>query len=496
MNGCQISEQIWRQCGDDLESLWIRQIAVYACRMSIRSRLFLLSLCAFGLIGALALYGLQSLNERNVRDYRSATLRLGASELAAVLAQEYEEGGGWSEVLRVAWRWPQMYPPLEQSRGRRGPLDRPPPPHRQRGAPPGDHRPQHTYQLFDQQGQRLSAGSLELSAAESLAIEHQGETIGFLGWQAESEDAHPLDAELQRRQQRAMLMTAVGALAGSALLAWGLASGFTRRIKRLAGATQSLAAGDWELKLSDDARDELGDLSRAFEQMAGALKQARLRERQWLIDIAHELRTPLSVLRGEIEAMQDGVRPVSGEQLASLRAEALHLGRLIDDLQALSSAESGQVKLHCQTINLRDFIIDITQAHQAQLEAAQLDVGVEMPKDLMLYADEQRLRQVIDNLLQNLCRYADAGAVRWSARRLADEVELELADSGPGVPAEQMPFLFDRLYRVDEARTRSQGGSGLGLAICRGIVEQHGGRIEAVASSLGGLAIRSYWPVA
>jgi two-component system sensor histidine kinase BaeS len=215
-----------------------------------------------------------------------------------------------------------------------------------------------------------------------------------------------------------------------------------------------------------------------------------------MADVSHELRTPLGVLHGELEALEDGVRTLDAAALRSLRGEVLTLHKLVDDLYQLSLADVGALSYRKAELDLREIIDDTAGAFGERLRSSGLALQMDLPPDpLPAFGDARRLRQLFANLLENSCRYTDAGgALRLHARREGRQMLIDLHDSAPGVGAEHLPRLFDRFFRVEASRSRRSGGAGLGLSICQRIVEAHEGRIEARASPMGGLWLRVELP--
>jgi two-component system sensor histidine kinase BaeS len=203
------------------------------------------------------------------------------------------------------------------------------------------------------------------------------------------------------------------------------------------------------------------------------------------------LRTPLTILQGEIEALLDGIRPLTLEHIHSLHQEVGHLLRLVADLYDLAQADLGTLNYQKHTLNLCELVRDSVASFQPAFHKAnlQLDFHTSAEKIYCL-GDTDRLRQLCNNLLQNSLRYTDSGgAVRVTLDQYVATIVLNISDSTPGVPDEALPRLFDYLYRVDSARTRSKGGSGLGLAICQRIAEAHQGILSASHSESGGLSV-------
>ncbi len=374
-------------------------------------------------------------------------------------------------------------PPRMQARHADGRFHHRPPPHGQRGLMPR--------LLLVDAGGRAVAGNPRVPAdATAIPVELDGRRIGELRLARLPQISGATDVAFARTQTHSALLAGILVLVGALALAFALARWLLAPVRALGDATRSLAGGDYATRIRSARRDELGALSRDFDRLAETLEQHRRARRQWGTDIAHELRTPLSILRGEVQALQDGVREVTPAALESLAAECERLGHLIEDLYQLSLADAGALEYRFETLDLADIVRESMQLS----ERACLDAGLVLEAGLSevppLRGDARRLGQLLDNLLANARRYTDApGRIRVELGRRGNTIELTVDDTPPGVPRDALPQLFERLYRVDAARTRSAGGSGLGLAICRAIVEAHGGSIRAQCSPLGGLRV-------
>jgi two-component system sensor histidine kinase BaeS len=220
--------------------------------------------------------------------------------------------------------------------------------------------------------------------------------------------------------------------------------------------------------------------------------------RQWISDIAHELRTPLSILSGEVEALQDGVREVSPDALESLRSEARHLSKIVNDLHELSLADAGVLSIKKEPLDPVPVLNETLRHFRTRLEENQITVENSVKNDpsITVMGDADRLQQLFSNVLENTLRYADSpGTLKIRQDRTANRLAFIFEDSGPGVPEETLARLFDRLYRVDQSRSRTQGGSGLGLSICKSIVNALGGEIRAARAASGGLRIEIELPI-
>jgi two-component system sensor histidine kinase BaeS len=297
-----------------------------------------------------------------------------------------------------------------------------------------------------------------------------------------------------------MLWLAGVLLAVAVAAAFWLARHLLRPVPALQQATAKLARGDFSARAEVHGRDELADLASHINAMAQELEQNDLRRRQMLSDISHELRTPLTVIRGEIEALQDGIRQAGPEALQSLHAEVLRLNQLVEDLHQLMLADAGELPCHMTSIRLGAAIKPVLERYRARVASAGLALAWQLPSpDLHVRADPGRIGQVMMNLLENSVRYTDkGGAIRVTLSSADGHAVLSVDDTAPGVPDGVHRLLFERLYRVDAARERTNGaasGSGLGLAICKALVSAHGGTIEALPSPLGGLQVRIILPL-
>jgi len=252
-------------------------------------------------------------------------------------------------------------------------------------------------------------------------------------------------------------------------------------VRALTSAAKRLGGGDFSQRLQVKDRSELGELANTFNSMASDLERAERLQHNMVADIAHELRTPLSNIRGYLEAIRDGVIKPDADTIRSLDEEATLLSRLVDDLQELSLAEAGELKLVCQVENIGELIKQTVPGVQAQATAKGLSVSVDLPDRLPLVnIDSHRISQVLRNLLENaLAHTAEDGIISVTARQQGNWVEVSVTDTGEGIPPEDLPNIFERFYRVDKSRTRATGGSGLGLTIAKRLVEAHGGKIAA-----------------
>jgi two-component system OmpR family sensor kinase/two-component system sensor histidine kinase BaeS len=247
-------------------------------------------------------------------------------------------------------------------------------------------------------------------------------------------------------------------------------------------AADAVADGDLSVRLRQDQAGEMGRLARSFNRMTSELQRAEQQRRSLTADVAHELRNPLHIIQGNLEGILDGVYRPTAAHLAATLDETRLLARLVDDLQTLSLAESGQLPLHLQSVSAADLLADAEASFSAAFSSAGITLLVQVEGDehtMQIKADPDRLDQVLSNLLANAMRHTPPdGQVTLSARSLKDLVVIEVVDSGPGIPQDELPYVFDRFWKGDPSRSRqAHTGSGLGLAIARQLVQAHGGTI-------------------
>jgi two-component system sensor histidine kinase BaeS len=299
------------------------------------------------------------------------------------------------------------------------------------------------------------------------------------------------------QQKRANTLIFALALGLSMLVSLILARVFLAPIRRLANGVQALAEGRYDTQITPSSRDELGQLARHFNLLAQTLQSNEKARRQWIADIAHELRTPLAILKGEIEAMQDGIRQPTPDSLRSLHGEVSALTKLVGDLHELSVSDMGAMNYRRVQTDLAEVLREVCEQFAQRFANGGLELVNRIAADAIypVFADPSRLSQLFSNLLENSCRYTDSpGLCEITVDNADQTVAVNFRDTGPGVADEDLPKLFDRLYRVDKSRSRDLGGSGLGLSIAKNIVEAHGGTITAQQCEYGGLWIRVSLP--
>jgi signal transduction histidine kinase len=285
------------------------------------------------------------------------------------------------------------------------------------------------------------------------------------------------------------------AVALAAITAILVAYYLTRPIERLTVAAQTLAAGDLAHRVDVGGPSEVERLGTAFNEMAGALEEAEQLRRRLVADVAHELRDPLAALQAQVEGVAEGMLPVDGARLASLTDDVRYLSRLVSDLQELASAEAGALKYEMEPIDLAALIRRETD-RAAQRAPEGVEVSDRCGTPTIVSGDEGRLSEVMRNLLANALRHTRRGTVTAACETDGASVRVEVRDTGTGIPEKDLPYVFERFYRADEARSRDTGGTGVGLAVSRRIIQDHGGEVFARNQDGGGAIVGFLLPLA
>jgi signal transduction histidine kinase len=337
----------------------------------------------------------------------------------------------------------------------------------------------------------------ELKAGTPIQV--NGETVGVFLLNRPP-DRNPLEDEFLRRLSQSIYLSAVGTILLAFILGAILSGTITRPIRELTKATHDMADGKFGQQVPVRSRDEIGELASSFNKMNDDLARSFNLRKQMTADIAHELRTPLSLIIGHAEAVHDGVLPASKENFEIIREEAERLEQLVNDLRTLSLADAGELSVDFQPVEINKFLSDIISHYMVQFNQKQIALALSGVEGHTLTAnlDPARFSQVLTNILDNALRYTpENGRVLISTKQNGDQIEIHIQDSGEGVTPEDAAHLFDRFYRADASRTRDSeaGGSGLGLAIAKSIVEMHGGKIWAESEKGKGLEVVIQLPV-
>ena len=434
------------------------------------------------------------------------------------LAELYERHGGWDRLRndpdgwRKIWRFTR---PNAEGTGPRGAPGRgrprePARPGTAREAPPGagqgpDPRwlaspgrgalRERLFLLDEERNYVAGAKAEEKDKTDELeAVVFAGETVGWIGF-VPMGNVLPPDAERFLGRQVSIMVSALAvALAVAAVLAWILARNVSRPVQRIGQTVRQLSDGRFDARAGKISAGELGELATHVDRLAESLEMSRTARQRWMADIAHELRTPVAVMKGEIEAIADGVRQADERTAASLSEEINHLASMVDDLQALALTDAGALNIRKEAVDLSELTALSVESFRNRMSDRGIVLETALEEGVGITGDPQRIRQLLHNLLENSNRYAESGGTVRLSLDSNEGGTLLLEDSGPGVNDEQLGLLFERFYRGEASRSRATGGSGLGLSICRNIAEAHGGRIEAEHSALGGLLIRVVLP--
>jgi len=450
---------------------------------------------------------------RDFADYANKSLLERYSDFAAALATEYQTQKGWQALKKDIGRWQEM---LRSNLPRKDFENRKQPPQMHEMEDKGSgsidqdgqtrrsarriQRLARRLVLFDADKQHVVGGRAGVSydgyTLQAIAID--GKTVGWFGLHKREPLANPLAVDFLKQQSQMLYVIGGGILLLAAVVAFLLSRHLLAPVRKLTAGTQALASRQFDTRIEIESKDELGQLAADFNAMARTLEDYERMRRQWVSDIAHELRTPLSILRGEIEALKDGVREVNRDSLDSLYSEAKHLNKIVTDLHELSLADTAALSIQKVPVDAVA-VLNETLGHFKQGFAEKqiaIENSLENQPPTSVIGDADRLQQLFSNLLENTLRYADApGTLKIWQERTENRWVLFFEDSGPGVPAEALDRLFDRLYRVDRSRSRTHGGSGLGLSICRSIVNTLGGEIRAANGNSGGLRIEVELPL-
>jgi signal transduction histidine kinase len=398
-------------------------------------------------------------------EFRSFLFTQNQNNIATALADYYARNGSWAGVENASLAGGQTsYPRFEAG------IER-------------------FFSLVDTHGYVILAGPgdkvgdlLPTSEVDNgIPIKVDGKTIGVMVIRQPTIRVSPAETAFLDRVKQIYTWSAVGVIALGVLLAFLLSRTLTRPIRELTAATRAVSAGHLEHEVPVRSRDELGELAASFNRMNAELARSTGLRRQMTADIAHELRTPVSVILGHADAVHEGIMPPSKETFEIIREEAERLDGLIEDLRTLSRADAGELPIELQPVSpaaILEKVLAIHKQRAAQKNIAiNLNVEPELPE---VCADPGRLVQVFSNLVDNSLKYTpEGGHVNMSAGVDGRQLEFRIQDSGPGIAESDLLRVFERFYRSDPSRQRNAGGSGLGLAIAKSIVEKHNGRIWA-----------------
>ncbi|MCF2858258.1 ATP-binding protein [Pseudoalteromonas sp. SMS1] len=496
-----------------------------AMKLTLRRKLLAILLLVNAVLISAVYYANQLAFEKSFREYLQNSSRAKLTALMPTIRENFSlYGQSW--VAKHHPQWPRLVgkfegrsdTEIEQMMKR--PRKRPPKHHRQDGR--GEGKPQREPNGREGRPPRpkhKSPARLVFKSAEDELLigrpkskhtalwqpiyqnaDNTGRLLGHIGIANGMEISNSLDALFASRQKHWFLGIAIVAMIVSSLLAIPFSRFLVAPVLSLREAAKKIASGDYKPPFKSYSKDELGQLAQDLNTLAATLAENQRSRQQWIADISHELRTPIAVFKAELEGMIDGVIESDEEQLNSLYEEINRLTKLVDDLHQLSMSDRGSLSYKMAMCTLNDVISHTFDSHAATLKTQHFVWSISGSKEVVLSCDESRLAQLFYNLMQNTLRYTDAskevpGRINVHVEKSNEHVCIQWQDSSPGVAPELLPKLFDRLYRVDQARDRASGGSGLGLAICASIAQAHNGKITAKRSELGGVNFEIVLPI-
>ncbi|MBO0612612.1 ATP-binding protein [Thiothrix fructosivorans] len=476
-------------------------------RMNIFSKLFLAMLLATIMVVLVMVVFMNWSFRSGFADYHRAGELDKVQELANKLSEEFAAHSNWDFIRDTPQQWGRLLASIGEP---------PPPPPRppsssefihmespERGKPLP--RPLSTrLNLLDADQQLIIGNPHNLASRPgdkgiltAVVIHVSGKTVGWLHVRQGRMIPNDLAGTFLNQQLRNLYLIALFAAGLSFMLALVLVRHLLRPVHSLTQGAQALTTGKFDTRIEVSTQDELGRLAQAFNTLSEALQHNETLRQQWIADISHELRTPIAILRSEIEALLDGIRQPTLERIQSLHVDVLAMGKLVEDLHQLALSDSAELNLATESVDLTAVLTEVALGAKTRLQEKHIGLTTRFDPQqaLWIQGDADRLYQLFANLLGNSYRYTDAGGeVEILAQQQGDKVTVMIQDSAPSVPDTALPRLFERLFRVDKSRSRALGGSGLGLSICKNNVEAHGGTIQARHSPLGGLLIEVAFP--
>jgi signal transduction histidine kinase len=423
------------------------------------------------------------IRQRTQREFDQFVLNRYQADLIFELAAYYEENGSWDGLDSIVVRTPGTHP-MRRFNVTAAPITL-----------VDDEGTVRYSGLQHRAGQRLGRGQM----AQAVPVNVDGETVGWVQFAELPAQEFVLvetpESEFLANVNQAVILGTVAAMGVALLVGIFLARTISRPVREVTEATQVVAGGDLGYQVPVRTGDELGELAKAFNKMSADLAQSQEQRKQMTADIAHELRNPLSVILGYVEALDAGKLKPTEETFNVLHAKGQQLQHLIDELRTLALAEAGELSLMKRQIQPRMLLEHTILAHivQAQDKDIQLDIKAEEPLQEIL-VDPDRMVQVLGNLVGNAIRHTPVGGqVTLSAEAGDSGLRLRVSDTGSGIDPADLPHVFNRFYRSDRSRQQN-GASGLGLAIARSIVEAHGGTLEVEATSGEGTTFLVHLP--
>ncbi|WP_186441127.1 ATP-binding protein [Desulfamplus magnetovallimortis] len=439
------------------------------------------------------------------------------------LEEIYDRNHGWNSLINDHNAWHRMIQTAAPAKERNNGIKTTPPP-RLHPAPPPHHPTNHEGRQLtplmqhppqpDFESERINlpmrlcllnrnkqhiAGQFHGDRRYAFRdIVVNGEIAAILGLEIIEKRRHPFEIDFLAAQKKGFLMMGGGVFLLSALLSYLLARQMLSPITELLNGINAMKTLDFNFKLNTRSHDELGKLVEHFNAMALTLNKYETMRKQWISDISHELRTPLSALRAKIEAVQDGIRPMTPEMLESLHINVMQLAKLVEDLHYLSIHDSDNLTLQNDYPDILSITRDTINSFQEKMESSQIRCSLNIADDTVpvIAGNRNSLERLFFNIVENSIRYTNSpGYLEINVSTSKTHAIISFEDSAPGVPDHALELIFNRLFRVEKSRSRELGGSGLGLSICKQIVEKHQGEISASHSSHGGLKITVQLPL-
>ncbi|HIE56678.1 MAG TPA: HAMP domain-containing protein [Anaerolineales bacterium] len=442
--------------------------------MRLRLTFSYILIVVIAVVSILLLFRIQTVNAVRSFVYRGGMA--GLERTVVALENYYRRNGSWDGINDA----------FQKLAPKRGP---------EPGSPAMPRAIQHL-QLADNDGRILldtgnpqptgRLGPVERNQAIELSVDSQ--RVGYLYPVGIAKVSHGAETNLLDRLTRAAITAALIASMVALLVAMLLSYRLLHPVHELTHAARKLASGDLTQRVTVRGNDELATLATTFNRMADSLQQAENRRRALTTDIAHELRTPLAVQRAHIEALEDGIYALSIENLAPIEAQNHLLTRLVDDLRTLALADSGQLELIRTPTDFGALIQKAVTGLEPRAADRQIKIDLSLEESSPpLNLDAQRIEQILNNLLDNALRHTpDSGTIHIQCTSDSGQICLTVRDNGPGIPKDALPHLFERFYRADKSRSRSEGGTGLGLSIARKLAQAHGGDLDAANHPGGG----------
>lgn len=447
-------------------------------RLGIGAKLFMAIFATCMLVLITMHWGVRLSFEHGFVDYIKRGNQQRLNLLSDALADQYEQHGNWDFLRHNDRLIFTMLRSLEQNPDSSSQL----PPH-------GWHT---QFWVLDQKYKVMVGppGPVPPEGTRRNITTSTGKVVGWVIGSPPERLTRSTDINFDQQQRRTSWIIVGLSTLLAALATWLMARGLLAPVKRLVDGTHHLAAGNFATRVEVSSRDELGQLAGDFNLLASSLEKNESMRRAFMADISHELRTPLAILRGELEAMQDGVRKLTPDAIASLQSEVVVLTKLVEDLHQLSLSDVGALAYRKQATDLVQLLEVTAGSFAERYRAHGLMLKLNLPDNAPFFGDPDRLIQLFTNLLENSLRYTDSGGrVEVTLKYEAPHWHIEFDDSAPGVDREHQVQIFERFFRTEGSRNRASGGSGLGLAICKNIADAHGGDIHAAHSDLGGLKI-------